>query len=75
MTTEEQTSRLVSRLLAGEGESECIEFKHNNDKPDRIGEYISGLANSAALHGQLKAYVLWGIDDASKHVVGTTIDP
>jgi hypothetical protein len=48
--TEDDTWRLVGRLLAGGGESECVEFKHDNDNPEEVGEYISALATSAAIH-------------------------
>lgn len=40
-----------------------------------IGEYISALANSAALHGKTAAYLLWGIDDSTHEVLGTTFTP
>jgi len=52
-----------------------VEFKHNNDNPDEIGEYLSALANAAALTGKVHAYLIWGVDDASKQVIGTTFDP
>jgi predicted HTH transcriptional regulator len=51
---EGRTNGIIKRLLGGSGESECVEFKHNNGNPHRIGEYISALANSAARHGQWK---------------------
>jgi predicted HTH transcriptional regulator len=75
LTSEEENARLVSRLLAGEGESECVEYKKDNAEPERIGQYISALANSAALHGQTQAYLLWGVEDATRKVVGTTVHP
>jgi len=40
----------LTSLLALPDETEWVEFKHNNDKPDEIGEYISALAKAAALH-------------------------
>ena len=66
---------LVRELLALPVETEWVEFKHNNTKPTEIGEYISALANSATLHDKSKAYVIWGIDDATRKLVGTTFDP
>ena len=44
---------LVNELLKQPKESEWIEFKHNNSEPQTIGEYISALSNSAALHRKL----------------------
>jgi ATP-dependent DNA helicase RecG len=32
-------------------ETEWAEFKHNNAEPEEIGEYLSALANAAALTG------------------------
>lgn len=36
---------------------------------------MSALSNGAALAGKAFAYVLWGIDDTTQEVVGTTFDP
>ena len=40
-------------------ETEWVEFKHNNDNPEEIGEYLSALANSSALMGKVNAYLIW----------------
>lgn len=56
-------------------ETEWVEFKHNNDNPEEIGEYLSALANSAALLGKVHAYLVWGVDDQSHDVIGTEFDP
>jgi predicted HTH transcriptional regulator len=52
-----------------------VEFKHNNANPDEIGEYSSALANSATLLGKDAAYIVWGIEDTTHRVVGTTFQP
>lgn len=52
-----------------------IEFKHNNHNPQEIGEYVSALANTAALFNQEHAFMIWGIDDATHDVVGTSFCP
>ncbi|MBL4702759.1 MAG: putative DNA binding domain-containing protein [Phycisphaeraceae bacterium] len=52
-----------------------MEFKHNNVKPEEIGEYISALSNSAALLGKVNAYLIWGVSDESHKVIGTTFRP
>ena len=56
-------------------ETEWVEFKHNNDNPEEIGEYLSALANSAALTGKVNAYMAWGVDDKTHDVIGTTFRP
>lgn len=57
------------------GETEWVEFKMNNAYPEDIGEYISALANSAALCGKANAYLVWGVADDTHDVVGTTFHP
>ncbi|HIJ48859.1 MAG TPA: ATP-binding protein, partial [Gammaproteobacteria bacterium] len=66
---------LLRELVSLPSETEWVEFKHNNDDPKQIGEYISGLANSAALLGKQSAYLVWGIEDEQHEVVGTTFNP
>lgn len=66
---------LLKSLLNLPRETEWLEFKHNNDAPEEIGEYLSALANSAALHGRDAGYIVWGIEDVTKRVVGTTANP
>jgi len=56
-------------------ETEWLEFKVSNANPEEIGEYISALANSAALCGKANAYVVWGVADATHELVGTTFRP
>lgn len=52
---------LLKSLLALPRETKWLEFKHNNDAPEKIGEYPSALASSAALHGRDAGYIVWGI--------------
>ena len=56
-------------------ESPWVELKRNNYSPQEIGEYISALANTAALFNQEHAYLLWGVDDTTHEIVGTTFVP
>ncbi len=66
---------LVNELRALPRETEWIEFKLNEAEPQGIGEYISALANAAALVGKAFAYLVWGVRDEDHTVVGTTFDP
>ena len=68
-------SQLLKSLLTLPKETEWVEFKHNNEKPEDIGEYLSALANSAALHGKEGGYLVWGIEDGTHRVLGTTAQP
>lgn len=64
--------RLINELRKLPNETPWVEFKHNNYKPEMIGQDISALANSAALHEKTCAYMLWGIDDTTHEIVGTS---
>lgn len=66
---------LVRELARLPKETEWVEFKVNNDDPKEIGEYISALANAATLAGKAKAYMVWGIEDASHNIIGTQFSP
>ncbi len=66
---------LFKELVSLDRETEWLELKHNNADPQQIGEYISALSNSAALNGKANAYMIWGIDDSSHDVVGTSFNP
>ncbi|HEY3283118.1 MAG TPA: ATP-binding protein [Armatimonadota bacterium] len=63
---------LLRRLLQQPRESGWLEFTRSNSSPEEIGQYVSALANSAALAGMEYAYLVWGVDDATHEVVGTT---
>lgn len=56
-------------------EQPWIEFKHNNYDPQEIGEYISALSNTAALFNQEHAFLIWGVDDKTHEIVGTSFIP
>jgi len=63
---------LVQELCKLPRETEWVEFKENNGDPQEIGEYLSALANAAAVNGKANAYVVWGVEDHSHRIVGTT---
>lgn len=74
MSSDSSEIELVDELLKYR-ESEWLEFKHNSPCPIKIGELCSALSNSAALVGRHKGYIIWGVDDGSRRVVGTNFDP
>lgn len=73
--TLEELHHLVEYHRSLPRETEWVEFKHNNSDPQEIGEYISALSNSAALNRQTRAYLLWGIEDGTQNLLGTTFRP
>lgn len=66
---------MVREFLNLPKETEWVEFKLNNDEPNEIGEYLSALANSAALFGKTTAYMVWGIEDVTNTILGTSFKP
>ncbi len=68
------TEQQLKDILA-KGENEWIEFKENNYKPHLIGEYLSALSNSAFLNDQNYGYLIFGVDDKTKQIVGTNFNP
>jgi len=56
-------------------ETEWVEFKCNHANLDEIGEYVSALANSAALADKANGFLVWGIADGSHELVGTSFRP
>lgn len=71
---EEYLIGLVKELIKLPHETQWLEFKVDNDKPDEIGEYISALSNGAALEEKSHGYLIWGIEDRNHEVVGTNFD-
>ena len=74
MSSPELISRLKELLLLSE-ETEWVEFKCNYANPEEIGEYLSALSNLAGLHKKDAGYLVWGIENLSRKVVGTTFKP
>lgn len=66
---------LVRELCRFDKEQNWFEFKVNKAEPDAIGEYVSALANAAVLAGRPAAYLVWGVDDETHSIVGTTFKP
>jgi ATP-dependent DNA helicase RecG len=66
---------LIDELRGSQGETTWVEFKHNNSEPKAIGRYCSALSNSARMDGKNTAYMLWGLDDNTREVLGTDFDP
>ncbi len=70
-----QLSALLIELLPLPNETEWVEFKENVTDPDMIGQRISGLANAAALSGRSAGYQVWGVEDGTHKVTGTSFKP
>jgi predicted HTH transcriptional regulator len=73
--TETGFNKLLREVTTLPHEAEWVEFKCNYANPEEIGEYLSAIANAAALHRKERGYVIWGVDDTTHKVVGTKFKP
>ncbi|MDP3928918.1 MAG: ATP-binding protein [Bacteroidota bacterium] len=73
--TDKELHKIIDRLLKLPKECEWAEFKLNFKHEDEIGKYISALSNGACLQNEPFGYLVFGIDDKSLQVVGTTFRP
>ncbi len=70
-----QLKKLVRELLLLPAETEWVEFKHNFHSNEEIGERISALSNSANLINQPYGYLIFGVEDKTHKILGTTFNP
>ncbi|KSU54811.1 hypothetical protein AS029_07645 [Microbacterium enclense] len=71
----DENVELLLALLQNNAELEWLEFKSSLGDPERIARYISGLANTAALLNRHSAYVVWGVEDETRRIIGTDFSP
>lgn len=72
---QQRLSSLLQKLTALPKENEWVEFKHNFHNEDEIGERISAIANSACINNKTHGYLVYGIDDSTHEIIGTTFKP
>ncbi|HQZ33495.1 MAG TPA: putative DNA binding domain-containing protein [Ilumatobacteraceae bacterium] len=74
--TNDELGNLLQRLIAG-WENEVVEFKRAGADfdTDRIGRYFSALANEANLRSANGGWLVFGVDDSTREVVGTSYRP
>jgi ATP-dependent DNA helicase RecG len=72
MMNQQQLVALLNSLLTS-WESEVVEFKQASEdyETDRIGEYFSSLSNEANLRGLDRAWLVFGINDKTRDIVGS----
>ena len=71
MTTQ-QLIELLNELVKSSKESEWMEFKLNFHSEDEIGQRISALSNGACIHNQQYGYLVFGIENETHIIKGTT---
>jgi len=70
-----ELANLVHELSRLPNETEWVEFKHNRAEPEKIGQNLSAFSNSVALLGKKCGYILWGVDNKTHQILGTTFRP
>ena len=63
---------VINDLVGRSDEEEWFDFKSNYIEPRILGEYISALSNVSAVFGKKNGYIIFGIDDKTHELVGTT---
>ena len=65
---------IINEARNNSSELPWIEFKEDYADPQGIGEYVSALSNTAALFNQEHAFMIWGINDKTHDLTGTSFD-
>ena len=73
--TETEIHKIIYRLLKLPKECEWAEFKLNFKSEDEIGKYVSALSNGASLQNESFGYLVFGINDSSLEIEGTSFRP
>jgi ATP-dependent DNA helicase RecG len=68
-------SATLERLLKLPSETTWVEFKLNRVDAEELGKYLAGVSNAAALEGEPYGYVIYGIEDRTHIVRGTSFVP
>ena len=70
--TEQTLKELLDELVKSPKERECLEFKLNFHSAEEIGACISALSNAVCIQNQENGYLVFGVEDATHKIVGTT---
>jgi len=70
----EDSDALIESLRALPSETGWVEFKVNQFEPDNVGKYVSSLSNSAIIAEKDHAYLVFGVENETHAVVGTTVN-
>lgn len=70
-----ELQQIIHHFASQDSEKAHVEFKVNNSDPKTIGENISGIANLLTKNNIPRGYIIWGIKDDTREIVGTTFNP
>ncbi len=71
--TEAQLIQKLTELRSLPGETEIVEFKEAKTQYDftKIGKYFSALCNEANLKGKQEAWLVFGVENSKRNIVGS----
>lgn len=71
--TEDELKKLLDEFVALPSETEWLEFKEAKDDYDfgKLGKYFSALSNEANLKSKPSGWLIFGIEDKTRKIVGT----
>ncbi|HPT01407.1 MAG TPA: putative DNA binding domain-containing protein [Bacteroidales bacterium] len=71
--TESQLVQILNELRSLPAETEVVEFKEANRNYDfnKLGRYFSALSNEANLKGKHVSWLIFGVEDKKKNIVGS----
>ncbi len=71
--TKQKLQKILKALKALPGETEIVEFKEAKENYDfnKIGKYFSALSNEANLKGKPEAWLVFGIENKQRKIVGS----
>ncbi len=75
--TEQELKKRFDALVSLPGENEWVEFKEAKKSYDfkKLGKYFSALSNEANLKGKEYGWLIFGVEDKKRKVVGTQFRP
>ncbi|MBW7899452.1 Divergent AAA domain protein [Candidatus Brocadiaceae bacterium B188] len=75
--TQEELKKLLDELRALPSETEWLEFKGSKDDYNfnKLGKYFSALSNEANLKDKLYGWLIFGIEDKTRDVIGSRYRP
>ncbi|MDQ7022546.1 MAG: ATP-binding protein [Candidatus Gracilibacteria bacterium] len=73
--TKERLIDILEECLKLPDETDWVEFKLNNYEYNQLGERLSGLSNTACLDGRDYAFLIYGIEDGTLEIKGTSFNP
>lgn len=75
--TAQELQKVLLELRSLPGETEVVEFKEATNGYDfnKLGKYFSALSNEANLKGKPEAWLLFGVENQQRNIVGSNYRP